>query len=194
VFLTPALAAAPGPAAEDTVSSSSSSSSSSNGSSAAYSTLQQQQQLQSQEPALEQALYVVGTPIGNLEDISFRALRILRGASLILAEDTRHTRKLLEHFAIRTPTLSCHQHNERQREEQVLRRLQAGEVGGRQPVYNTYMWYRMMHVTWQGMLTAAGLCIGVCKQDWSVHRCTQAGVDSWHLAGVKSSRASRMLA
>ncbi|WIA38015.1 hypothetical protein OEZ86_001386 [Tetradesmus obliquus] len=88
---------------------------------------QQQQQQQQQEPALEQALYVVGTPIGNLEDISFRALRILRGASLILAEDTRHTRKLLEHFSIRTPTMSCHQHNERQRQELVLRRLQAGE-------------------------------------------------------------------
>jgi hypothetical protein len=70
-----------------------------------------------------------GTPIGNLEDMSFRAIRILQGVSLILAEDTRHTRKLLEHFSIRTPTLSCHEHNERQRQELVLQRLQQGEVG-----------------------------------------------------------------
>jgi 16S rRNA (cytidine1402-2'-O)-methyltransferase len=125
VALHAAAAQAPGHAASSTLSTLSSI-----GSSAPSSTLQQQQQRpqQQQEPALEQALYVVGTPIGNLEDISFRALRILRGASLILAEDTRHTRKLLQHFAIRTPTLSCHQHNERQRQELVLRRLQAGEV------------------------------------------------------------------
>lgn len=71
-----------------------------------------------------------GTPIGNLEDTSLRALRILRCASLILAEDTRHTRRLLSHFGIRTPTLSCHEHNERQRQELVLRRLQQGEVRG----------------------------------------------------------------
>jgi 16S rRNA (cytidine1402-2'-O)-methyltransferase len=106
----------------------SNSSSSSSSSSLSSSQHQQQQHQQQQDPALEQALYIVGTPIGNLEDISFRALRILRSASLILAEDTRHTRKLLEHFAIRTPTLSCHQHNEKQRQELVLQRLQAGEV------------------------------------------------------------------
>jgi len=75
-----------------------------------------------------------GTPIGNLEDMSFRAIRILQGAHLILAEDTRHTRKLLEHYAIRTPTLSCHEHNERQRQELVLQRLQQGEVSSRQVV------------------------------------------------------------
>lgn len=69
-----------------------------------------------------------GTPIGNLEDMSFRAIRILQGVNLILAEDTRRTRKLLEHFAIRTPTLSCHEHNEKQRQELVLQRLQQGEV------------------------------------------------------------------
>lgn len=82
----------------------------------------------SKESALAPALYVVGTPIGNLEDMSFRAVRILQGVHLILAEDTRHTRKLLEHFSIRTPTLSCHEHNERQRQELVLQRLQQGEV------------------------------------------------------------------
>lgn len=80
-------------------------------------------------PLLPLLLHFQGTPIGNLEDMSFRAIRILQGVSLILAEDTRHTRKLLEHFAIRTPTLSCHEHNERQRQELVLQRLQQGEVG-----------------------------------------------------------------
>lgn len=57
-----------------------------------------------------------------------RALRVLRSASVILAEDTRHSRKLLDHFGIRTPLLSCHEHNEKQRMQPVLRRLQDGEV------------------------------------------------------------------
>lgn len=70
----------------------------------------------------------MGTPIGNLEDISFRALRILRSVNLVLAEDTRHTRKLLQYFGIRVDTLSCHQHNERQRQDHVIQRLQRGEV------------------------------------------------------------------
>lgn len=77
----------------------------------------------------EPGLYIVGTPIGNLEDISFRALRILKTVSLILAEDTRHTRKLLNYFGITTHMLSYHEHNEQQRQEEVLQRLQNGEVG-----------------------------------------------------------------
>lgn len=72
-------------------------------------------------------LYVVATPIGNLEDITYRAVRILQEVSLIAAEDTRHSRKLLEHYAIRTPLISCHEHNEEQRTAQLLERLQAGE-------------------------------------------------------------------
>ncbi len=59
-------------------------------------------------------LYVVATPIGNLEDLSPRAARVLREVALIAAEDTRHSRRLLAHFAIETPTVSYHEHNQRQ--------------------------------------------------------------------------------
>ena len=58
-------------------------------------------------------LYVVATPIGNLEDVSMRALRILREVSLIAAEDTRRTGRLLQHYSISTRTTSLHSHNER---------------------------------------------------------------------------------
>jgi 16S rRNA (cytidine1402-2'-O)-methyltransferase len=71
-------------------------------------------------------LYVVATPIGNLEDITARTLRILGEVDLIAAEDTRHSRKLLNHFGLRTPMISCHEHNERQRLEELLGRLRAG--------------------------------------------------------------------
>ena len=73
-------------------------------------------------------LYVVATPIGNLEDITARALRVLREVAVIAAEDTRHSRKLLNHFGIRTPLISCHEHNEQQRQELLLGRLLAGEA------------------------------------------------------------------
>jgi len=72
-------------------------------------------------------LYVVATPIGNLEDITFRAVRILQEVVLIAAEDTRHSRKLLDHYAIRTPLISYHEHNETERSGQLIERLQAGE-------------------------------------------------------------------
>lgn len=72
-------------------------------------------------------LFVVATPIGNLEDISLRALRILREADVIAAEDTRRTVKLLAHYGISTPTLSFHQHNTRSRLPQLLARLGRGE-------------------------------------------------------------------
>ncbi len=70
----------------------------------------------------------MGTPIGNLEDITFRAIRILQNADLIAAEDTRHTGKLLQHFQISTPQLSYHQHNHQQRHQELLKRLQRGEA------------------------------------------------------------------
>lgn len=72
-------------------------------------------------------LFVVATPIGNLEDITARALRVLSEVALIAAEDTRHSRKLLNHYGIRTPLISCHEHNEEQRQNVLLARLQAGE-------------------------------------------------------------------
>lgn len=72
-------------------------------------------------------LYVVATPIGNLEDITYRAVRILREVTLIAAEDTRHSRKLLEHYAIRAQLLSYHEHNEEARTGELLARLRQGE-------------------------------------------------------------------
>ena len=71
-------------------------------------------------------LYIVATPIGNLEDISARALRILAEVAVVACEDTRHSAKLLNHFGIRTTTVSFHQHNEAQRTEALLARLAAG--------------------------------------------------------------------
>ena len=73
-------------------------------------------------------LYVVATPIGNLEDLSPRALRTLREVALIAAEDTRHSRGLLNHFGIGTPLISYHEHNQRERRERLLRALETGDV------------------------------------------------------------------
>jgi 16S rRNA (cytidine1402-2'-O)-methyltransferase len=71
-------------------------------------------------------LYVVATPIGNLEDITYRAVRVLREADLIACEDTRHTAKLLQHYGIDKPTLSYHEHNEAARAEELLAKLEQG--------------------------------------------------------------------
>ncbi|TBU98077.1 16S rRNA (cytidine(1402)-2'-O)-methyltransferase [Stutzerimonas kirkiae] len=71
-------------------------------------------------------LYVVATPIGNLDDISARALRILGEVALIAAEDTRHSLRLLQHFGIDTPLAACHEHNEREEGGRFLATLQAG--------------------------------------------------------------------
>ena len=72
-------------------------------------------------------LYVVSLPIGNLEDITLRALRILKEVDLIAAEDTRHTRKLLSHYDIHTPMVSYHEYNESQRDKLLINRLQSGD-------------------------------------------------------------------
>jgi len=72
-------------------------------------------------------LFVVATPIGNLEDVTLRALRVLQTVDLIAAEDTRRTARLLAHHGISTPTLSFHQHNTRSRIPQLVSRLQRGE-------------------------------------------------------------------
>ena len=72
-------------------------------------------------------LYVVATPLGNLEDLSPRALKILGEVDLIACEDTRHTRKLLNHFAIQTPTTSYHEHNEDTKAPALMIRLQEGK-------------------------------------------------------------------
>jgi 16S rRNA (cytidine1402-2'-O)-methyltransferase len=71
-------------------------------------------------------LYVVATPIGNLKDITLRALETLEGVDLIAAEDTRHTARLLHHYHIDTPLISCHEHNEQQRTPGLIEKIQAG--------------------------------------------------------------------
>jgi 16S rRNA (cytidine1402-2'-O)-methyltransferase len=71
-------------------------------------------------------LFLVATPIGNLEDLTFRALRVLREADLVAAEDTRHTARLLSHYDIRTATISLHDHNETSRIPALVARLTAG--------------------------------------------------------------------
>jgi 16S rRNA (cytidine1402-2'-O)-methyltransferase len=73
-------------------------------------------------------LFLVATPIGNLEDVTFRALRTLREEAVIAAEDTRRTGNLLRHYDIGTPILSLHEHNERNRTPALIGRLQAGDA------------------------------------------------------------------
>src|SRR5919204_1506172 len=74
-------------------------------------------------------LYVVATPIGNLEDVTLRALRILREGSLIAAEDTRRTARILQHYSISTRTTSLHEHNERSKTPALIAKLvQGGSV------------------------------------------------------------------
>lgn len=72
-------------------------------------------------------LYIVATPIGNLGDMTVRALEVLKQVDLVLSEDTRVTKKLLSHYEIATPTLSCHEHTERGKLAQIIERLKAGE-------------------------------------------------------------------
>ncbi|MCV6588431.1 MAG: 16S rRNA (cytidine(1402)-2'-O)-methyltransferase [Marinobacterium sp.] len=75
----------------------------------------------------ESALYIVATPIGNLQDFTPRAINTLKNVQVIAAEDTRHSARLMAHFDIRTPLISVHEHNERQRVDRILQYLQQGE-------------------------------------------------------------------
>jgi 16S rRNA (cytidine1402-2'-O)-methyltransferase len=82
--------------------------------------------MDSQDASLAPGLYLVATPIGNLGDITLRALDILKRVDRIACEDTRQTQKLLTHFEIATPTVSCHEHNERHRAAELIEALKAG--------------------------------------------------------------------
>ena len=73
-------------------------------------------------------LYVVATPIGNLEDFTLRAIRVLQEVHLIAAEDTRRTATLLRHYSISTPTTSFHAHNEQQKQAPLLSKLEQGQL------------------------------------------------------------------
>jgi 16S rRNA (cytidine1402-2'-O)-methyltransferase len=75
---------------------------------------------------LDPVLYIVATPIGNLGDITFRAVEVLKSVDLIAAEDTRHSANLLRHFEIRKPLVSYHEHNEARRTEELVARLESG--------------------------------------------------------------------
>lgn len=86
------------------------------------------QQKSFEKEGLEPALYLVPTPIGNLEDMSFRALRILKEADVIAAEDTRNTKKLCNYFEITTPIVSYHEHNKENSGKHMIDRLQNGQV------------------------------------------------------------------
>lgn len=81
-----------------------------------------------QHPRSTPGLYLVGTPIGNLEDITLRALRILKEADAVFSEDTRITKRLFDRHGIRSPLISCHQHNEAHRAEQIAGRIRGGQV------------------------------------------------------------------
>ncbi len=74
------------------------------------------------------ALYIVATPIGNLDDVTFRAVEVLRGVDVIAAEDTRHSKLLLNHYGIQTPCIAYHEHSERQATPKLMDRLQAGHA------------------------------------------------------------------
>ena len=76
--------------------------------------------------SLEPGLYLVATPIGNLEDITLRAIRVLKQADVIACEDTRQTQKLLNHYGIATRTVSYHEHNEASRAAELIRELEKG--------------------------------------------------------------------
>ena len=78
-------------------------------------------------PSKQGTLYIVATPIGNLQDITFRAVEILKQVQAIAAEDTRHSQRLLQAYDVNTPLFSLHEHNEREQTHSILQRLSNGE-------------------------------------------------------------------
>src|ERR671939_677746 len=84
--------------------------------------------MQASDNAGPGTLYVVATPIGNLEDITYRAVRILKEADMVACEDTRQTRKLLDHYGIDKPTISYHEHNEAERAQELVEKLEQGQI------------------------------------------------------------------
>ena len=112
-------------------------------------------------------LYVVGTPIGNLEDMTFRAVRILQSVDAIAAEDTRHTGRLLQHFQIKTPQLSYHEHNRNQRLPELLNQLSEGKA--------------------IALVTDAGIP-GISDPGYElVNACTEAGIQVIPVPGASAS-------
>ena len=73
-------------------------------------------------------LIIVPTPVGNLDDMTLRGIDVLRNADIIACEDTRHTLKLLNHFGIKKPLISCHEHNEASRTGALMKRIEDGEI------------------------------------------------------------------
>lgn len=77
--------------------------------------------------SLESAIYIVATPIGNLADITLRAVDVLKGVDLVAAEDTRHSRRLLDHYDVSTKMISLHEHNESEKSDYLISRVKEGE-------------------------------------------------------------------
>ncbi len=116
-------------------------------------------------------LYLVATPIGNLEDITFRAVRVLKEADLIACEDTRQTRKLLDHYGIARPLISYHEHNEAGRAAELAVKLKQGRCQAR-----PRCWPRWPHRDWPPMLsTSAAFC----------RRRRRSGAGPWRRCGSK---------
>ncbi len=131
-------------------------------------------------------LHVVSTPIGNLEDITYRAVRVLGEVAWIACEDTRHSRRLLDHYGIRTRVVSYHEHNEAERSVELIEQLQAGASGALISDAGTPLvsgsGYRLVHVSRGGRDYDRGDSRGIrrCWRRWW-HRAF--ATDQFHFAG-----------